>query len=195
MYTDCINAITVYGASSRRINPAYLDAARELGRQIARAGRTLVCGGGQTGVMGAAIDGAIECGGTAVGVLPRFMVERGWEHPALSKMIVAEDMHSRKLTMASLASAAVACPGGVGTFEELMEIITWRKLGLWSGNVVILNTGGYYAPLLDMLDKAIREDFMHPDDIHLWHVAATPAEALRLATLPTEPVREFTPKS
>lgn len=194
MESQCLNAITVYGASSRRIAPVYTDAAFALGEEIARAGRPLVCGGGKTGVMGAAIDGALAAGGEAIGVLPQFMVDRGWDHPGLTRMIAMPDMHRRKQTMAALASGMVACPGGVGTFEELMEIITWRKLGLWSGNIVILNVDGYYDPIIAMFDSAIRLDFMSEDDSSLWTLASTPAEAVELACCPYEKATEIRPK-
>lgn len=173
-------AICVYGASNDDIAACYKDAARELGRLIAASGRILVSGGGRGGLMAAAIDGAVGAGGVTVGVLPVFMVERGWQHPSLSRIISTPDMHSRKRTMADLADSVVAMPGGVGTLEELMEIITWRQLGLFAGKVVILNTEGYYNPLLGMLDKCARLGFMRHGSESLWSVAATPDEATKL---------------
>lgn len=193
--TGCTGGITVYGASSDRIDSCYTDAARTLGRLIAEAGRPLVCGGGRKGIMGAAIEGAIAAGGEAVGVIPQFMVDRSWHNPALSRMIVTDGMHPRKRTMAQLSVAAIACPGGIGTFEELTEIITWRELGLWHGNIVILNTRDYYGPLLEMLDKASRLNFMRSPAGTLWSVASTPEEAVRLALRPLEPAGGFKPKS
>ena len=153
-------AITVYGASSSYINSEYIDAARELGRYLADAGFTVVNGGGDTGLMGAVNDGCLEAGGCAVGVIPRFMVDRGWGHKGLTHMIVARDMHQRKEIMAGCAQAAIALPGGVGTFEELLEIITWRQLGLFNGKVVMVNTRGYYDLLLRTLRHAEDEGFM-----------------------------------
>lgn len=194
MEIKCLDAITVYGASSRRISSGYTDAAFATGEAIARAGRIPVCGGGQTGVMGAAIDGAISAGGTTIGVLPQFMVDRQWQHPGLTHMIAMPDMHARKRAMATLSTGVIACPGGVGTFEELMEIITWRKLHLWGGNVVILNTNGYYDPLIAMLGRAMEENFMRPDDSTLWSVARTPQEAVTLASRPAQPADGPMPK-
>ena len=144
------DAVTVYGASSPNIDRDYLDAAREVGKLLAENGVELVCGGGRTGIMGSAIEGAIESGGTATGVLPGFMVERGWQHLRLSRMEVTPDMHARKEMMARMARGVIAMPGGVGTLEELLEIITWHQLGLYNGHVVILNINGYYDPLLEM---------------------------------------------
>lgn len=173
-------AICVYGASRSSIDECYKEAAFAVGRLVAVSGRPLVCGGGRGGLMAAAIDGALSAGGEAIGVLPDFMVEKGWQHDRLTSMITAPDMHTRKRTMASLSDAAIALPGGVGTLEELMEIITWRQLGLFGGNVVILNTAGYYDPLLEMLGKVISQGFMRGSK-KLWSVAAEPEEAVVMA--------------
>ena len=115
------------------------------------------------------------------GVIPRFMVERGWHHRNLTELRVTPDMHSRKRLMARLGDATVAMPGGCGTLEELLEVITWKQLGLYLKPVVLLNTRGYFDPLLDMFARAVDERFMGSVHAALWRVAATPAEALRLA--------------
>ncbi len=176
------SAITVYGASSENIRQTFKDAAFAVGKLIAEAGCPLVCGGGRLGLMRAAIDGALEAGGEAVGVLPAFMVKKQWQHPELTAMIETETMHVRKETMARLSKAAIACPGGCGTFEELLEIITWRQLGLYNGRVVILNTDGYYDPLLAMFNRAQAEGFMRHDGTDdLFSVATTPRQAVDLA--------------
>lgn len=184
---ETTDAITVYGASSHQINPEYKKAAFRLGQLIAESGHPLVCGGGKAGLMKEAIEGAHSAGGTTIGVLPQFMVDNQWQHPALSQMIATPDMHSRKQTMAHLSCAAIACPGGCGTFEELLEIITWRQLNLYRGQVVILNTLGYYDPLIEMLSKTVAEGFMRPDHTRLWNVASTPEEAVSLALTPVDP--------
>ena len=177
-------AVTVYGASSADIDDIYKSAARELGYLVARSDRPLVSGGGREGLMGAAIEGASSAGGVTIGVLPDFMITKGWQHPALTQMVAVNTMHRRKAMMAALASDVVAMPGGIGTFEELLEIITWRQLGLYCGNVIILNTAGYYNPLLDMLARAGEQHFMRPCDLSdpLFRVVATPAEAIALIT-------------
>ena len=131
--------ITVYCASSSKIPQVYIDAAHELGAEIARSGLPLITGGGSMGLMGAVNDGCLAHGGVAVGVIPRFMKERGWDHKGLTHLVVTEDMHRRKETMAAMSRAAIALPGGVGTFEELLEIITWRQLHLYEGEVLICN--------------------------------------------------------
>lgn len=136
--------------------------------------------------MRAAIDGAISAGGTTVGVLPDFMVARQWQHPGLTYMLETDSMHTRKATMARISVAAIACPGGVGTFEELLEIITWRQLGLYKGNVVVLNVDHYYDPLLQMLQQAVDRGFMHQKCLNIVRVAASAAEAVDMALAPAD---------
>lgn len=185
--------ITVYCASSTAVSDSYFEAARRLGTLIARSGLPLITGAGNMGLMGAVNDAAISAGGVTIGVIPRFMVERGWHHTGLSQLIVTDGMHSRKETMASLARGVIALPGGIGTFEELMEIITWRQLGLYDGNIVIYNVDGYYDNLLAMLDTAMERGFMKADHSRLWTVATDAAEALAKAS--AEPDRlSLTPK-
>lgn len=173
--------VTVYCASSPEIDPRFVDDALALGSLMARNGITLVNGGGRMGLMGATIDGVLRSGGRAIGVIPRFMYDKNLQHPGVTELIVTSSMHTRKERMAALADAAIALPGGIGTFEELMEIITWRKLSLFHGNVVILNTLGYYDPLIEMLHKAIGDKFMSPRCADYWTVASTPEEALAAA--------------
>ncbi len=178
-------AITVYGASSPAVDDIYKEAAKETGRLIALSGHALVSGGGRTGLMGAAIEGACAACGKTIGVLPRFMDERGWGNHLLSEKIVTPDMHTRKAAMMNMSLGAIALPGGVGTFEELMEAITWRQLNIYRGNVVILNTAGYYDPLLEMLQRTIEQHFMRDDHTDLWQVASTPSEAVKIVTSAT----------
>lgn len=187
------DAIVVYGASSEEISLNYKKAAQEVGQLIAESRHALVCGGGRAGLMKAAIDGALQCGGTAIGVLPQFMIDNNWHHPELTHMISTPDMHSRKQTMASMSCAAIACPGGCGTFEELFEIITWRQLNLFHGQVVILNTDGYYNSIIEMFERAIAEGFMHADHRNLFTVANTPEEAVKAALEPA-PAHLFSQK-
>lgn len=178
--------IAVYCASSADIDKTYFATAREIGRGIALLGYDVVCGGGCMGLMAAVIDGALEAGGNAIGVLPRFMMERNWNHQGLSRTIVTESMHERKECMASLSCAAIALPGGVGTLDELFEIITWRQLGLYDGNVVILDDHGFYSPLLNHLQHTDEQHFMRHGSRTLWKVAETPEEALDLALTDNE---------
>ena len=186
-------AAAVYCASSSKIPAVYFDAARRLGQALANAGLTAVSGGGRSGLMGTLIDGATEAGGSTIAVIPSFMVDRGWNHPGATKTIVTESMHERKLTMARLSRAAIALPGGCGTFEELLEIITWRQLGLFSGHVVIVNVDGYYDPLLALFDRAVDQHFMNPDHRGLFHLTNSVDEAVAIALAPVS-VKNFTQK-
>lgn len=177
----------VYGASSENISQSFKDDAYRLGQLIAESGCALISGGGKAGLMKAAIDGAVSREGKTIGVLPQFMVDRQWQHPDLTEMIATPDMHTRKRTMASLSTAAIACPGGCGTFEELMEIITWRQLNLYRGNIVILNTDGYYDNLLRMLGHATDCGFINPQCSRIWQVARNAEEAIAMALAPADP--------
>lgn len=175
-----IRSVCVYSASSTKVDGIYFEAARDLGRLLALHGIRLINGAGNLGLMRACADACLEGGGKVTGVIPRFMVEQGWQHPGLTELIETEDMHVRKQTMARLSDGVIALPGGCGTMEELLEIITWKQLGLYLHPIVILNTGGYYQPLLDMLSHAVEERFMRPVHLDIWSVATTPSEALEL---------------
>lgn len=177
-------SITVYCASSVTIDKTYFEAAKELGTEIARRGLILITGAGSMGLMGAVNDAAIKSGGKTIGVIPQFMVERNWHHTGLDELKITESMHRRKELMASMCAGAIALPGGIGTFEELLELITWRQLGLFDGNIMILNINGYYDNLLSMLDTAIEQHFMKQDHRQLWSVASTAEEAVNLALVP-----------
>ena len=172
--------ICVFCASSANIDSRYLDAARELGGLLAREGWRCVNGGGAVGLMGALTDGALDAGGEVTGVIPKFMVDNGWCYDRLDDVIITADMHQRKQMMSEMADVVIALPGGVGTLEELLETLTWRQLGLVKVPVIILNTMGYYDPLLAMLGHAIDEGFMKESHARLWRVAATPAEAVAM---------------
>jgi len=175
-----IKAITIYAAASSRISSVYFKAAKRLGKLLAEHSITCINGGGINGLMAAVTDAVLENGGNVCGVIPQFMLDRGWIHPAIQEVIVTPDMHTRKQTMADRSDACIALPGGVGTIEELLEIITWKHLGLYSKPIVILNTNGYYEHLLAMLDKANREHFIHVESRAAYRVASTPEEAFDL---------------
>ena len=170
--------VCVYCASSPRADPEYARVARALGRILAESGWTVVYGGGAVGSMGALAEGALAAGGHVVGVIPRFMIELEWAHTGLGELQVVEDMHERKKRMIGDVDAVAALPGGTGTFEELLEALTWKRLGLWSGPVVMLNTRDYYAPLQELLEKAIRERFMDPRHRDMWSLVERAEEVL-----------------
>ena len=175
-----INSVCVYSASSTKIDPVYFDAAHDLGTLLGRQHIRLINGAGNMGLMSAVSDAVLAAGGEVTGVIPRFMVEQRWHHTGLTKLVEVENMHERKKLMADLSDAIIALPGGCGTLEELLEIITWKQLGLYLNPIVILNTNGYFDPLLAMLQRAVGENFMREQHGAIWHVASTPQEAIDL---------------
>ena len=175
-----IQNVCVYSASSTKIAPAYFATAEELGRLLAMRGINLINGAGSIGLMAATSNAALAAGGTVTGVIPRFMVEQGWNHTGLTQLVETETMHERKQLMAEMSDGVIALPGGCGTMEELLEIITWKQLGLYLKPIVILNVNGFYNPLLEMLQQAIDENFMRREHGSIWQVATTAEEAIEL---------------
>jgi uncharacterized protein (TIGR00730 family) len=173
-----IRRVAVYCASSRQCDRAYHDAAERLGRVLAKSGVTVVYGGGAMGSMGAVADGALAAGGHVVGVLPSFMFDLEWGHRGLSELKIAADMHERKRMMIAETDAVIALPGGCGTFEELFEAMAWKRLGLYVGPIVIVNTRGFYAPCVELLQRAIGERFMDQRHREMWSVVDEPEQVL-----------------
>ncbi len=161
--------VCVFCASSRQIDPTFHRSAVELGRLLARAGTTVVYGGGSVGSMGALADGALAEGGAVHGVIPRFMVELEWAHPSVELEIV-EDMHTRKRRLVEGVDAVVALPGGCGTLEEFFEVLTAKRLGLFFKPIVIVNQRGYYDALVAQLEASIEEGFMGERHREMWSV-------------------------
>ncbi|MDR0844454.1 MAG: TIGR00730 family Rossman fold protein [Tannerella sp.] len=175
-------SVCIYCASSAKIDPVYTDAAEKLGIILGSRGLRVINGAGSTGLMRTVSDAVLQNGGAVTGVIPRFMLEHGWCHQGLTELIEVETMHERKQRMAALSDAAIALPGGYGTLEELLEIITWKQLGLYHHPVVILNTNHYYDPLLAMFRRAIDEQFAisntSPQQAALWTVVETPEKVV-----------------
>lgn len=170
--------ICVYCASSSLIKKSYFEAANQLAKKFVEAGIRVVYGGGSVGLMGEFADSVLSEGGKIVGIIPQFMCEEEWNHNGLTELIVVETMHERKEKMAFMADAAVALPGGCGTMEELLEVITWKQLGIFTKPIIIVNIDNYYDSLIAMLEKAVEENFM--SDIHkkIWTVVTTIDEVL-----------------
>jgi uncharacterized protein (TIGR00730 family) len=175
-----IKNVCVYSASSTKIAPVYFAAAEELGRLLAMRSINLINGAGSIGLMAATSNAALSAGGTVTGVIPRFMVEQNWHHSGLTRLVETETMHERKKLMAEMSDGVIALPGGCGTMEELLEIITWKQLGLYLKPIVILNINGFYDPLLEMLQRAIDGHFMRPEHGTIWQVATSAQEAIDL---------------
>lgn len=135
-------------------------------------------GGGSVGSMGALADAALAAGGKLVGILPKFMNDLEWGHKSLTELRLVDDMHHRKRMMIEESDAVVALPGGSGTFEELLEAITWKRLGLFVNPIVIVNVRGFYDPLRDLLDRAIAERFMDERHRQMWTFVDHPEEVL-----------------
>ena len=173
-----IKSIAVYCASSNKVRASFVEAAETLGTIFASHGIRLIYGDGGIGLMAAVAKGVLDAGGEAVGVIPRFMVEQGWNNPRSTETIVTETMHERKALICDISDAMVALPGGIGTFEELLECLTWKQLGLHSNPVVILNTDGYYDRLLACIDLMVEEQMMRPIHKDMYVVVSNPEEVL-----------------
>jgi uncharacterized protein (TIGR00730 family) len=169
-------SVCVYCASSRACHPDYHVAARCLGELLADQGFTIVYGGGAVGSMGALADGALSRGGKVVGVLPRFMADLEWGHKRISEVRLVDDLHSRKRLMLSISQAVVALPGGSGTLDELLEAISLKRLGVYLGPIVMVNTRRFFDPLVDLLERAIAERFMSQQHQRMWQVVAAPEQ-------------------
>ena len=170
--------VTVYCASSRSAHPDYASDARTLGRLLAEAGAAICYGGGGRGSMGALARGALDAGGLVVGVIPRFMAALEWAHETLSELVLVDTMPERKQHMIDAASAVLALPGGSGTYEELLEVISLKRLGLYFGPILLVNTRGSFDHLVAALEHSIAERFMDERHREMWRVVASPAEAL-----------------
>lgn len=158
-------SLCVYCGSRPGADERYAQAAHEVGSWIGRHGGQLVYGGGQNGLMGIVADATTAAGGSVVGIIPQFMVEREWARPSCDELHIVNTMHERKQMMVDRADAFVALPGGIGTFEEFFEAWTWRQLGYHDKPVGLLNLAGYYDDLLRFLQGSVSQGFMN--DTHL----------------------------
>lgn len=171
-------SITVYCASSSAVSEVYFEAARQLGNLIGRSGATLVYGGTNIGLMGEVAEAVVDSGGQTCGVITVLLNQVGITYPRLDELIVTEGMRERKAIMEERADAFIALPGGYGTLEEILEILTLKQLGILQKPVVLLNTNDYYAPLLALLQNAVEQQFMKPGNLAFLQVVNTPEEAL-----------------
>ena len=186
-------SICVYCGSRPGTLPAYADAARLIGTEIGRRGWQLVYGGGRAGLMGVVADAALAAGAAVVGVIPQSLIERELGHRNLTELHVVNTMHERKRLMAERSDAFVAMPGGIGTFEELFEVWTWRQLGYHDKPLGLLNVDGYYDGLLAFMQHAVQSGFVTSDQQSLMQVNGDPrslltriAELIPRATLPDD---------
>jgi uncharacterized protein (TIGR00730 family) len=170
--------ICVYCGASPGLSPQYAQAAEKIGKSIARAGFGLVYGGGNLGLMGIAADAALAAGGKVIGVIPHGLADREQAHLGLTELIRVESLHERKAVMEKRAHAFLALPGGLGTLDELFEILTWSQLGLHKKPVGLLNLDGYYDSLLSFLAHASKEGFLRGETESFLHVEKDPERIL-----------------
>ncbi|WP_447530050.1 LOG family protein [Vreelandella sp. TE19] len=175
-----MSRICVYLGSRAGSRPAFMEAARTLGDTLARRGHTLVYGGASVGLMGELANAALDAGGEVIGVMPTHLVEREQAHFGLTELIRVANMHERKATMAAHADAFVALPGGIGTFEELFEVWTWGYLGLHEKPLALLDTEGFYAPLLAFLDNTVEQGFLTSSTRSMLMDADTPEALIQM---------------
>lgn len=154
--------VCVFCGSNTGRQPAYVETAQAMGRELARRGLGLVYGGGNVGLMGVIADAVLDRGGEVIGVIPQALANREIAHTGVSALHIVDSMHTRKAMMAELSDAFVAMPGGVGTFEEFFEAVTWTQLGLQRKPCGLLNVNGFYSPLAAFIDSAVTEGFIKP---------------------------------
>jgi hypothetical protein len=170
--------LCVYCGSRPGDDPAFTEAAREVGHEVGRRGWGLVYGGGRAGLMGVVADAVLEAGGHVTGVIPQSLMDREMGHGHLQELHVVQTMHERKMLMAQRADAFLALPGGIGTFEELFEVWTWRQLGYHDKPVGLLDVNDYYRPLLDFVTRARDRGFMSTGQLDLLCTATVPSTLL-----------------
>ncbi len=168
--------ICVYCASSSKVDKVYFEATQKLAEDFAKRNITLVYGGGSAGLMGCLADTILKNNGKAIGVLPRFMEKVEWGHKGLTQLTLVKDMHERKKLLIKDVDAVVALPGGCGTLEELMEVITLKRLGKFTKPIIILNTNGFYDHLKSLLEKMIHEHFMRTEHGEIWQFVNQPED-------------------
>jgi uncharacterized protein (TIGR00730 family) len=174
-----MKSIAVYCGASLGANPVYADAARTLAQVLVAHNIGLVYGGGKVGLMGVIADEVLRLGGDATGVIPRALVEREVGHTGLTRIFVVKDMHERKAMMAELSDGFIAMPGGMGTLEELFEMLTWSQLGIHAKPVGVLNVGGFFDGLVSFVGHQRAEGFVRAEHAGLMMVEATPEAIVR----------------
>lgn len=185
--TDDVKAVCVYCGSSAQVADIYRQAATDMGALLAKNDMKLVYGGGKSGLMGLVAEGVLSGGGKAIGVIPHHIADREISHTGLTELHKVETMHERKQMMVDFADAFVILPGGLGTLDEFFEIMTWRQLSLHDKPIIVVNIGGYWSPLLILIDRLIDNGFARESDRQSLVVVDTVADVIdALATAPRE---------
>lgn len=181
-----VKTVAVYASSSSALKPVYFDAARRTGEVLALAGKSIIYGAGGGGLMGAMADGALDKNGKVYGVVPQFLQDLELTHRGLTDLKIVDGMRIRKQLMLEDSDAVVALPGGSGTYEELFEALTMKRLGRWVGPIIIVNTIGFYDGLLQFLQHSVEECFMGSNHLDMWSVVDEPEQILEaIANAPT----------
>jgi uncharacterized protein (TIGR00730 family) len=183
-----VKRICVFCGARAGASPAYAETARAFGALVAARGLGLVTGGGALGLMGIVTDAALAGGAEVIGVIPASLVEREVAHPRLSERVVVSDMFERKGKMMELADAFIALPGGMGTLDEITEVLTWTQLGLFAKPCGLVNVNDYWGPLLAMLDRATAEGFLSAEHRALTHIDTDAARLLDRCAIWRAPV-------
>ena len=174
-----VKSICVYCGANAGVSPHYAEAARALGRALVERNLSLVYGGGNVGLMGIIADEVLRLGGEVTGVIPTALVEREVGHTGLTRQFIVKDMHERKAMMAQLADGFIAMPGGMGTLEELFEMLTWSQLGIHAKPIGLLNVDGFYDSLHGFIQHASEQGFIRPQHVALMQVESEPEALLR----------------
>ena len=182
--------VCVFCGSSEGSRPIYVEAARRMGEEIARRGLGLVYGGGKVGLMGAVAEAALAAGGEVVGVMPDALVSREIGHEGLTELHLVGSMHERKKMMADLSDGFVALPGGYGTLEEFLEVLSWAQLSIHEKPCALLDVAGYWEPLVSLFDRTVAEGFVRPDHRSLVLTGRDPGELLDRMERYTPPVEK-----
>lgn len=175
-----IKKVCVYCASSDKVDAKYFEATVKIAKALVKNSTTVVYGGGARGLMGQLADTVLKENGRIIGIMPRFMKEVEFHHKDVNEFIFTADMHERKKQFMVGVDALIALPGGCGTFEELMEAITLKRLGIFTKPILILNLDGYYDPMLQMLDRAIENNFMRDEHRDIWTVFENPENVIEV---------------
>lgn len=186
-----MKTLAVYCGAAHGANPVYADAARALARAMVEHNIALVYGGGKVGLMGVIADEVLRLGGEATGVIPRALMEREVGHAGLTRLFVVKDMHERKAMMSDLSEGFIAMPGGMGTLEELFEMVTWSQLGIHAKPIGLLNVNGFYDGLRAFVRHQVQEGFVRPEHEGLMLAESDPVALIRglRATAPAPAVQ------
>jgi uncharacterized protein (TIGR00730 family) len=179
-----ISSVCVYCGSSSRVDDRYKENAAIIGQRLAKGGVSLVYGGGRVGLMGIVADSALQAGGKVIGIIPAHIQSKEIEHHGLTELHIVDSMHTRKRMMAEKSDAFVVLPGGFGTLDEAFEIITWKQLQLHEKPVIIFNDGGFWQPLIDLMEHMIEKGFANNKHRSLYTVAETMDDVFRLLNEP-----------